>query len=215
MSKTPYLRESDEEVYNALTHAVGFGLFMAGTVAIFLKGWDIDPLWGIAGFIYGFSQSLTYLSSTIYHIISSPVVKRKWRLVDHLTIYLAIAGTYTPIFIIGTPSPWNYIFITAIWGMCLWGAHYKFHHIGENEIFSVVLYLILGWVGIIVFGLASSTAIQESFDLILAGGAIYTLGTYFYYRDFSKYNHTIWHIMVLIASVIHYYAVWNYFIVAQ
>ena len=72
MSKTPYLRENDEEVYNALTHAVGFGLFIAGTIAVSLKGWQIDPLWGIAGFIYGFFQTMTYFSSTVYHIISSP-----------------------------------------------------------------------------------------------------------------------------------------------
>ena len=215
MSKTPYLRESYEEVYNALTHSIACGLFIAGTIAVTLKGWDIDPVLGIAGFIYGFSQSMTYLSSTVYHIISSPVTKKKWRLIDHLTIYLAIAGTYTPIFIAGIPNPWSYILIVSIWGMCLWGARYKYYHIGENEIFSVVLYLILGWAGIAIFGLVDSSAIRDSFDLILAGGAIYTLGTYFYYRDFSKYNHTIWHVMVIIASIVHYYAVWNYFIVAQ
>ena len=125
MSKTPYLRESDEEVYNALTHAIAFGLFIAGTIAVTLKGWDIDPALGIAGFIYGFSQSMTYLSSTVYHIISSPVTKKKWRLIDHLTIYLAIAGTYTPIFIAGIPNPWSYVLVVSIWGMCLWGARYK------------------------------------------------------------------------------------------
>jgi hemolysin III len=215
MSKTPYLRENDEEVYNALTHAVGFGLFVAGTIAVFLRGWNIDPVWGIAGFIYGFSQTLTYLTSSVYHIISSPVIKKKWRLIDHLTIYLAIAGTYTPIFVIGLSAPWSYILVILMWGLCCWGAHYKYHHIGENEVFSVILYLILGWVGILVFGIATSVAIQESFDLIIGGGLVYTVGTYFYYSDYTKYHHTLWHIMVLIASAIHYYAVWNYFIVAQ
>jgi hemolysin III len=215
MSKTPYLRENDEEVYNALTHAVGFGLFIAGTIAVFLKGWQIDPLWGIAGFIYGFFQTMTYFSSTVYHIISSPVIKKKWRLIDHLTIYLAIAGTYTPIFIIGLEAPWSYILVVLIWVMCGWGAHYKYHHIGENEVFSVVLYLLLGWIGLLVFGVANSDAIQNSFNLIIGGGLIYTAGTYFYYRDFTKYNHTIWHMLSLVASLVHYYAVWNYFIVAQ
>ena len=215
MSKTPYLRENDEEVYNALTHAVGLGLFIAGTIAVFLKGMSISPELGFAGLIYGSSQTMTYLSSTIYHIISSPVSKKRWRLIDHLTIYLAIAGTYTPVFVAGFPSPWNYILIAMIWALCGWGAHYKYKHIGENEIFSVFLYIFLGWIGLLVFGIADSIAVRDSINLILGGGIIYTAGTWFYYRDYRKYNHTIWHLMVLAASSIHYYAIWNYFIAGQ
>lgn len=215
MPKTQYLRENDEEIYNSLTHAVGLGLFLAGTIAISIKGWNIDPGWGIAGFIYGLSQTLTYFTSAVYHIISSPVPKKKWRLLDHLTIYLAIAGTYTSVFAAGLNSPWNYLSIIMIWGLCGWGAKYKYKHIGENEVFSVLLYLFLGWVGFFVFGVTDSESVRSSFSLILAGGVFYTVGTIFYYRDFIRYNHTIWHIFVLIASIIHYYAIWNYFIVAQ
>lgn len=215
MSKIQYLREHDEEVLNALTHAIAFGMFLTGTIAIYVKGAQINSMLGAAALIYGLSQTLTYFSSCMYHIVSEPVLKKKLRLVDHLTIYLAIAGTYTPFFIAGVPEPYNFILVCLIWILCGWGIYYKSRNIGKDEVFSIILYLVLGWCGILVFGICDTAALNNSFSYILAGGAFYTAGTYFYWRDFTKYNHTIWHLMVMIASAIHYYAVWNYIIVVQ
>lgn len=213
MAKTQYLREKDEEVINSLSHAVALGLFIAGTIALTLRSWDIDPVWGVACLVYGLGQSLTYMFSTVYHIVSDPVSKKRWRLYDHISIYIAIASTYTPLFVIGVPSPYSYILIACVWIMAAYGIRYKYHNIGKNEFFSVALYLFLGWVGMSIFWIWDTQALTSSFDLIVLGGLVYTVGTIFYYSDYKVYFHTIWHIFVIAASIIHFYAIWKYFLI--
>ena len=213
MAKTQYLREKDEEVINSLSHAIAFGLFSAGTVALFFKAWSLSTVWAVACLVYGIGQSLTYLFSMVYHIISDPIVKKRWRLYDHLSIYIAIASTYTPLFVIGVPGPYNLILISIVWLLCGFGIRYKYYNIGKNEFLSVILYLVLGWAGMSVFWLCDTPALAESFNLIITGGIIYTAGTVFYYSDYKSYFHTIWHVFVIVASIIHFYAIWNYFVV--
>ena len=211
MPKTNYLRDEHEETINALTHAVGVGLFLAGTLALAIKTYDIGMSSLGACVIYGLCQTLTYVCSSVYHSRPDPIAKKRWRLLDHLSIYLAIAGSWTPIFMLGLNFWFGLLMTIFVWSLCGWGMIYKMRNLGKNEIVSVLLYLIMGWSGIIAFLISDNPQMVNSFSWILAGGILYTVGTFFYYKDYNKYYHTIWHLFTIVASAIHYTAVWLYF----
>ena len=210
MPKTNYLRDDYEEVLNALTHAIAVGIFLAGSLALSIKTYDIGMAEFSTCLVYCLCQTFTYICSSIYHSRVDPLVKRNWRMIDHLSIYLAISGSWTPVFMLGL-SFWPGIILTAlIWGMCGWGMIYKIRNLGKNEILSVILYLVMGWSGVIIFLLSDSVQLGLAFPWVFLGGILYTVGTFFYYRDFNKYYHTVWHVFTIIASITHYYAIWMF-----
>lgn len=212
MPKTPYLREKDEEVYNSLTHTFALGLMLAGTIAMWVRLGDSTWQHAIGVLSYGISMCAVFLSSAVYHMISEPVAKRRWRQIDHQTIYIAIAGGYTGFFMLGLEAFWAYALTTLVWASCIGGMYYKWNNLGKNEWLSLAMYLVLGWVGAIVFIVADTKPINDSQLQVLFGGALYSAGTYFYYYDYRKYNHTIWHILVIVAAAVHYHALWVHFI---
>ena len=129
-------------------------------------------------------------------------------MIDHLSIYLAISGSWTPSFMLGLDFYYGIFLTIAVWAMCAWGMIYKIRNLGKNEILSVILYLIMGWSGVVSFLVTDNPVVIDAFSWIFLGGILYTVGTFFYYRDFNKYYHTIWHLFSIVASIIHYYAIW-------
>ena len=209
MPKTNYLRDEYEESLNALSHAVAVGLFLAGSAALLIKSSEVGSAAFSSCIVYCISQTLTYICSSVYHSRVNPVTKKNWRMIDHLSIYLAISGSWTPIFMLGLDFYPGILLTCAVWSMCGWGMIYKIRNLGKNEIVSVILYLAMGWSGIISFLITDNPVLIEAFDLIFIGGVLYTVGTFFYYRDFNKYFHTIWHLFTIAAAVIHYCAIWS------
>ncbi len=210
MAKTPYLRDNDEEIVNALLHAVGLGLALAGTASLvtFCIGKPLEH-W-IGSLCFSLTLVFTYCMSTLYHGTTDPGKKRQWRLWDHVSIYTAISGGWTPMFLLCTEDPYRWPLFVGMWILAIGGARYKFKNLGRNEIFSLVSYLLMGWLGFlpILFGI---TVISPGGGLwLLGGGAFYTIGSYFYYADFKPYFHSIWHIMVMLGSLCHYIAVYAF-----
>jgi hemolysin III len=193
-----------EEVYNAITHGIGFLLSLVG-FALLLVFHTYDTTRGlVAVILYGISLSLLYFVSSIYHYEKNDRRKQLFRKLDHISIYLLIAGTYSPVVLIVLEDSHGWTLFWVVWGIAILGTILKVFFTGRFEIISLILYLFMGW--LIVFDLQ---ALLEKVDtagilLLAGGGAAYTVGIIFYVLDRVKYGHVIWHLFVLLGSVLHY-----------
>jgi hemolysin III len=193
-----------EELYNAITHGIGFLLSLVG-FALLLAFHKYDTTRGlIAVILYGVSLSLLYFVSSIYHYEKNDKRKQLFRKLDHISIYLLIAGTYSPIVLLVLEDSLGWLLFWVVWGIAILGTILKVFFTGRFEIVSLILYLFMGW--LIVFDIQ---ALLQKIDLtgivLLAGGGVaYTVGIIFYVLDRVKYSHVIWHLFVLAGSVLHY-----------
>lgn len=200
-----------DEIANALTHAVGVFLFLIGSVALVLKAYGSHDFWKIfSAYIFGGSLMLLYLSSTLYHMISSSRVKGFFRLIDHSAIFILIAGTYTPFLLVTLRDKVDISFIIIMWSIAIGGIIYKIFMIKRSKLISTLIYLAMGWMA--VFKLESfyrALPIQASI-WILVGGVFYSLGTIFYSKEKINFHHAIWHLFVLCGSASHFIAIYFY-----
>lgn len=207
MSKLSLKLSFGEEVANAITHGVAslLVLFSIPCVSIvaYTKGDSIYDVVGVT--IFCVSIFLMFLMSTFYHIMEYETIhKRIMRIFDHIFIYVAIAGTYTPI-AISVIGGWQAVVILCIqWAMVLFGILYK--SISKNSMpkFSLFIYLVMGWTLIIFMPLFFEKANPLLFWLILAGGALYSIGAAIYARKGFKYHHMVWHLFVFLGALTHY-----------
>ncbi len=210
MAKTPYLRDNDEEIVNALLHAVGLGLSLAGTASLVTVCIDKSFEYWVGAICFSLTLVFTYCMSTLYHGTSDPGKKRQWRMWDHISIYTAIAGGWSPMFLLCTDPSYSWFLFNTMWIIAIGGIGYKFKNLGKNEVFSLVSYLAMGWLGFLPI-LYGATSIPTGAGIwLMAGGLFYTVGSYFYYTDFKPYFHSIWHIMVMLGSLCHYIAVYSF-----
>jgi len=207
LSKLPIKLTFGEEVANAITHGIAslLVLFFMPWVSIiaYTKG---DSLYDVVGVtIFCVSIFLMFLMSTFYHIMEHETRhKRVMRIFDHIFIYVAIAGTYTPI-AISVIGGWQAAVILSIqWIMVLFGILYK--SISKNSMpkFSLTIYLVMGWTLIIFMPLFIKKANPPLFWLILAGGALYSIGAAIYARKGFKYHHMVWHLFVFLGALTHF-----------
>ena len=219
--RNSYLRERDEEVYSAVLHAAGLGAFVMATVVLADRALQINAWAAAVAIVYGVSQSLLYLASTVFHIATYPPRRRRLRLLDHAGIFVMICGTYTPFLYVATDAPWNWLAIVGVWILGISGiwVNYRNHaptstlsH-RRRKLLSLLMYLGMGWAALIFFVLPISPVARASFDLLLAGGIAYTIGVGFYVRDINPGFHVVWHVAVMVGSLLHLGAVWGYFII--
>lgn len=193
-----------EEFYNWLTHGIGFALSILGFVLmLFYK--THDTLQSILGVIlYGSSLMLLYFASTIYHFEKRESRKNKLRILDHISIYFLIAGTYSPVVLITLDGSLGWQLFWIVWGIALFGTILKLFFTGKFEVLSILLYLVMGW--LIVFDIKFLYAKTDFLGLLLLflGGFFYTVGILFYARERIFFNHVIWHIFVLLGSIFHF-----------
>lgn len=203
-----------EEIINGVTHGLGvvFGI-VALTVLLILsirKG-DIPSI--VSFSIYGGCIILMFLSSTLYHSFTGEKTKNILRVFDHSSIFIFIAGTYTPIVILTLKGNLRLGILIGIWAMAIGGVVFKILTYGKFDkykLLSVFFYIGMGWVAIFpIRKIIESTSINF-FYWILAGGIIYTLGTIFYSIKKIPYNHAIWHLFVLAASITHFVGILKY-----
>jgi len=207
LSKLPLKLTFGEEVANAITHGVSslLVLFSIPIVSIiaYTKGDSIYDVVGVT--IFCVSIFLMFLMSTFYHIMEYETKhKRVMRIFDHIFIYVAIAGTYTPI-AISVIGGWQSVLILCIqWAMVLFGILYK--SISKNSMpkFSLMIYLVMGWTLIIFMPLFIKKANPLLFWLILAGGVFYSAGAAIYARKGFKYHHMVWHLFVFLGALTHF-----------
>jgi hemolysin III len=205
------LRAVEDELANTLTHGVGLVLSVAGMVALAVLTSLRGNLWHIIGCgIYGGSLVMLYGASTAYHGARRPRVKRILRTVDHIAIYLLIAGTYTPFTLVNLRGPWGWTLFGLVWSLAVFGTLFKLIVRDHPEWFSLGIYLIMGWVCVIAAKPILEIAPGGLLALLLGGGAAYTLGTLFYAWDHKPYYHAVWHVFVLAGSSLHFCAIMLY-----
>ena len=193
-----------QEILNTISHGMGIILGIVGLIFLLVKNNNSSLYSTLSIWTFGLSLIILYTSSTIYHFFVNENWKRKARVLDHMSIFLLIAGTYTPICLITLEKSSGWTLFTIVWTIAALGIIMKIFLTGKVDKLSLLLYLIMGW--LLVFdikNIANSMTSQALLFLVL-GGVLYTLGTIFYARDKMPYAHFIWHLFVLGGSASHY-----------
>jgi hemolysin III len=162
--------------------------------------------------VYGISIIILFSASSVFHATRGEKRKHYFRIVDHISIYLLIAGTYTPVCLISLEQSlgWHLFFI--VWGIAAFGVVLKLFFTGRFEIFSTLLYLVMGWLIVFDFSNLSQTIGSDGILLLFAGGLSYTVGIIFYVIHKIPFNHVIWHLFVLAGAIFHFLMVFFYVI---
>lgn len=194
----------DEEFLNTITHFVGLLGSIMGVTFLFYTNNDLPFLSLLSILFFGFGLVSVYLSSTLYHYVSEPLLKEKLRIFDHISIYYLIAGSYAPVCLITLLDKSGiYIFI-AVSSIAIFGTIFKLLYTGKFEKLSLALYLIMGWLIIIDIRTLFKIIDFGGIVLIVLCGLSYSIGTIFYSIE-KKYYHTLWHLFVIFGSVFHYF----------
>ena len=195
---------NNEELWNGLTHFTGVILTVIGIPLLFYFDNKITNLSTLSIILFSFGLLLVYSSSSVYHFVLNPKLKKKFQILDHISIYYLILGSYAPVCLI---TLYEYsginIFITVLI-LSIIGTLIKLFFTGRFQIFSLLLYLGMGWLIVIDINFLFELLNVEAKLLLIVGGLSYTLGTIFYSLDKIKYFHSIWHLFVLSGSVSHY-----------
>ena len=199
-----------EEIANSVTHGIGAALSIVGLVAIVV----VAALHGsalriVACATYGTSLVLLYTSSTIYHALADNRAKRVFKILDHSSIYLLIAGTYTPVTLIALRGPWGWTLFGVVWGLCVCGILFKSLWIGRLKVASTVVYVLMGWCAVVAIRPLLAALSWTGFAWLLAGGLCYTAGVAFYVNS-RRFAHSVWHLFVMAGSFCQYWAIFRY-----
>lgn len=200
-----------EEIFNSVTHGVGVLIAIAFMVLLIIKSQGNTTLI-IANIIYGVSLMLMFLFSTLYHAITNTKAKKVLRYFDHSAIFICIAGTFTPIIVRVLQGAQRVGFLVAIWLIALVGIILKITIFKKNlqekyKKQSLILYVVMGWMSVLLMKKVIQISGMLSFILILSGGILYSIGVYFYAKK-RKYFHSIWHIFIILASVSQFFGIY-------
>lgn len=200
---------SKEEIVNGITHGIGALLsVIALVVLIVVAGKHGDVLHLVSFSIYGVTLILLYLSSTLYHSFSSPRIKNLFARFDHVSIFLLIAGTYTPILLTSIGGVWGWSLFGVIWGLALVGAVIRSIYLHRFRKLMVAVYLLMGWMFVIAGKQVYLSLPSISLTFLILGGIAYSVGVIFYMWRKLPYSHGIWHLFVLAGSILHFFAIY-------
>lgn len=205
---------SYDEFLNSITHGFGVLLSIAALVllVVFAATRQDGDVWKIVSFsIYGFSLILMYTASKVFHSFSNPEIKKFLNLFDHASIYILIAGTYTPFMLVSLRGPWGWSIFGVIWGLALAGVIFKiFFYTDKMRKISAVIYVIMGWVIIIAIRPLIAHVPTQGLLWLGFGALLYMGGVPFYIRRQKRFNHVVWHFFVLGGSIAHFFAIFFY-----
>jgi hemolysin III len=201
-------QSTGEEIANAITHGIGALLAIAALVVLVVMAAMKGTVWHVVSFsVFGTTLVLLYFASTLYHSLVFTRAKNLFHKFDHISIYLLIAGTYTPFCLTALRGWIGWTVFSVVWACAIGGAVVKAISIGSRVRLSTSLYVLMGWVILVAIKPLYEVISLNGFVLLIAGGVSYTLGTIFFLRDQVKYNHSVWHLFVLGGSVLHFFAV--------
>jgi len=198
-----------EEIANSISHGAGALLGIAGLVLLTLRAASAGSALSIVCCaIFGSSILVLYLSSTLYHSLGRTSAQRVMRSLDHGSIYLLIAGTYTPFSLIGLRGRLGWTLFGIVWGCALAGIIVKSFAAGRWGVVSTVMYLAMGWACIFTLRPMYQRLAHPVLVLLVAGGVCYSAGIPFY-ASRRKYMHFLWHLWVLAGTSCHFAAIWE------
>jgi hemolysin III len=203
-----------EEFWNSITHTIGavFGFigWMFLVYSSFGKAQEGLKVFSVS--LFGLSLVALYTSSSIYHSRKEEASKKFFKLLDHCSIYLLIAGSYSPFTLILLSGSNKYILLTLAWGFAIAGIIFKLYFTGRFKRLSTLIYILMGWMALFFYQPILDAINYEGFYWIIGGGLFYTLGAIFYLWDRITAFHMIWHIFVMLGSTLHFFAIYFYVI---
>ncbi len=200
-----------EETINAATHGLGAVLGLGGLALLVVMAALHGNVWHIVSCsIYGATLVLLFTSSTLYHSFRGERVKHAFRIVDHASIYLLIAGTYTPFLLVNLRGGWGWSLFGVIWGLALAGIVFQIFFVQRFRLAQTLIYLAMGWLVVIAAKPLFASVPKAGLLWLLLGGLSYTVGAIFYLWKKLPYHHAIWHLFVLGGSICHYFAILFY-----
>ena len=199
------------ERFNSISHLVGAGLAVLGSVMLIVLAARLGDPWKIVSFsIYGAMLIALYVASTLYHSVRgrAKVILQKF---DHCSIYLLIAGSYTPFALVSLRGVWGWSLLGAVWTLALVGILQEIWFAKGARVLSLVIYLLMGWLSLVAVVPLWKALSPAGFAWLAAGGLFYTVGIIFYVADQRvRHGHGLWHLFVLGGSVCHFFTVFFY-----
>lgn len=200
-----------EEIANAVTHGVGALLSAAALAILVVYANLFGDAWHVVSFsIYGASLVILYLCSTLYHSFQNERVRRIFKILDHSSIYILIAGTYTPITLVTLRGKLGWTIFGIVWGLAIVGIILKAFFVQRFKILSTICYILMGWIVIIAMKPLIEQLPFGGIAFLVAGGISYTVGALFYMIKKIPFNHAIFHLFVLGGSICHFFAILFY-----
>lgn len=204
-AETPY--SVGEEIANSLTHALGLVLSAVGLLVLLVATRDSGFREIASCALYGVTLILVYATSTLYHGATDKRAKQFLQTLDHIAIFLLIAGTYTPFVLISLRGAWGWTLFAIVWTLAAIGTVFELTRLKQIRGVMVALYLGMGWVGLIAAKPLIAALPTAGLALVLAGGVSYTLGVVFYSWRSLRFHHAVWHVFVLGGSVLQFLSV--------
>ena len=203
-----------EEIMSAITHGIGALLSIVALIlCVVFSAHSGNTVAVISSIIYGVTLIILYTMSTLYHSLAINNAKRVFRIIDHCSIFLLIAGTYTPFTLVALEKPLGYYIFAIVWGIAILGIVLNSINLKKYKVISLISYVILGWVIIFAYNPLKEAVNWSGILLLIAGGVIYTLGAILYALGKKiKYFHSIFHIFVLVGSILHFLSIVLYVI---
>jgi len=199
------------EKFNAWSHLIGAVLAAIGAVWLLALASSTGDLWKIVAVaIYGVTLLLLYSISTLYHSMRGPA-KRVMQKLDHLSIYLLIAGSYTPFCLVPLRGPWGWTLFGTVWSLALIGMLQEIKPRSEARVLSLIIYAVMGWIVLVAVKPLIAALGMTGFTWLAAGGVLYTVGIIFFaYDSRFRHWHGIWHLFVMAGSLLHFVAILFY-----
>jgi len=201
-----------EELVSSISHGAGalFGV-LALVLCVVRSALHGSIIGIVASAIFGASMTVLYSMSTLYHALGRNRAKAVFRVLDHCSIYLLIAGTYTPYTLVALKGALGWTLFGIVWGAAILGITLSAVSVERFKVFSMICYLCMGWVIIFAVRPLLSAIPKESFSLLLWGGIVYTLGAVvFGFGKKMRYIHSAWHFFVLAGSILHFFSIYLY-----
>lgn len=197
-----------EEIFNSVSHGVGALLSIAGCVVlIVLCAVHKGAMEVVSASIYGASLIILYTMSTLYHALTNKTAKTVFQILDHNTIFLLIAGTYTPMTLCCLNGALGWTIFGLVWGAAIVGIVFSSINLEKFRKFSTLCYIIMGWGIIFAIKPLYESIPKFAVIMLILGGVLYSLGVIFYAKKGCRYMHSIWHLFVIGGSVLHYFSI--------
>jgi hemolysin III len=200
-----------EEKINIVSHAIGFILSIVAFVLLVMYANLHGDVWYIISFsIFGASLIILYAASAFYHSAKKSKLRNRLKIIDHASIYVLIAGTYTPFTLVTLKGTIGWVIFGTSWGLALTGITLKLFFTGKYNIISTIMYVLMGWVIVFAIKPLINNLPLEGLLWLIAGGISYTIGAILYSIKKIKFNHAIFHLFVLMGSFCHFMSVFFY-----
>jgi len=200
-----------EDRTNAWMHGIGAAAALGSGSIMFWRAAQrgADGFQLVSAVVFTLSMLALYVASTAYHGAIDPLRRARLKVADHCAIYLLIAGTYTPFTLIALHGRTGWVLFGAIWALAAIGIVFKLFFTGRFRRLSTIVYIAMGWLGVVVAKPIYNAMTPAAFGWLVAGGLAYTLGTVFYVRKGHPWMHAVWHVFVVLGTACHFVAVWN------